>query len=92
MRPCEAESRLADAISGLSKSIRSKSNRDVFAVSNDAQAVVKFITFADICTFRIPGLAMRRCRHPQHESANSGEAVCNEKLCPFVLGKGLGFI
>ena len=87
LRPREAETRLTNAISDLSKMVRSKTRDSVRAVANDVQAVVKFMTFAEICTLRVPGVNVRMCRHPKHESANTGKAFCTEELCPVMRGE-----
>lgn len=55
-------------------------------VANDIQQTVKFSTFREICTFRVPQVQVRLCRHPKHDAANTGTAACDEQLCPIMRG------
>lgn len=49
--------------------------------------VVIFSTFADGCTYRVPGVSMRLCRHKNHpEHSQTALAKCDEERCPFMLG------
>lgn len=51
--------------------------------SNDIQQTVQFNTYADICRHRgSRDITIRLCRNPSHEAANTGIAVCAEKVCP----------
>lgn len=51
--------------------------------SNDIQQTVQFNTYADICRHRgSRDITVRLCRNPAHEAANTGIAICAEKVCP----------
>lgn len=51
--------------------------------SNDIQQTVQFNTYADICRHRgSRDITVRLCRNPAHEAANTGIAICHEKVCP----------
>ena len=55
---------------------------------NDPQQTVIFSTFREICRFATSKeFAVRFCRHPKHEAANTGMATCNESQCPITHGK-----
>lgn len=84
----DADKRLSESIDKLDRTVRLR--REDFirrTVANDIQTVTIFSTFSDICTWKVPNLSVRMCRHPQHEAANTGVAKCDEHLCPFMLGK-----
>lgn len=56
--------------------------------ANDIQNTVEFETFADICEHRgSKDIIVRLCRNPGHEAANTGIAVCAEKVCPIIKEK-----
>ena len=76
IRHCEAEAQLRAAIQRLSDAI-SKSTGD------HGSNTVKFVTFAEVCSYRAPNLNVRLCRNPKHKQAG-GLAECNEELCPFM--------
>lgn len=53
-------------------------------VANDIQQVVRFETFAEICTYNSRQGEFRLCKNPDHEAANTGIAKCNDELCPLM--------
>lgn len=54
-------------------------------IANDHQEQVQFVTFRDMCSFSgSKELAIRLCRHPKHEAANTGVATCEETVCPLL--------
>lgn len=56
------------------------------ATANDAQQVVIFSTFRDICQFKGPQMAMMRfCRHPNHPDAANSVRICEEDKCPKIM-------
>lgn len=58
------------------------------ASANDVQNTVEFSTFADICEHRgSKDIVVRLCRNTSHEAANTGIAVCAEKVCPIIKQK-----
>ena len=82
----DADKMLRDAIQDLEQTVRLK--REDFLkreVANDIQHQVQFVTFRDICSFSgSKELAIRLCRNPKHEAANTGIATCEETLCPLL--------
>ena len=55
---------------------------------NDPQQTVIFSTLQDICQYATSkDFAVRFCRNPKHEAANTGVATCNEGQCPLAQGK-----
>lgn len=83
VRMKEADRRVKESMERLSKALKDRGalKREV---ANDIQTVVHFPSFAAICKWRVPGVAMRLCRNPQHEASNTGVAECNEEKCPFM--------
>lgn len=82
----EADKRLREAVDDLDRTVRMRSDDFKCEAVNDIQTQVIFATFSEICTFRVPNLAVRICRHEKHEAANTGIAICNESQCPFARG------
>lgn len=81
----EAKDRLKSAHDRLEEMVKQQTSPRKREVANDIQHQVQFVTFRDICTFSgSKELAIRLCKHPKHEAANTGIATCDELLCPLL--------
>ena len=83
------DQQLDDALDGLTTMLGKRNPpTSKLRAMNDSQQTVIFSTFREICRFATSkDFAVRFCRHPKHEAANTGCASCNEGQCPLVHGK-----
>lgn len=78
------QERLETALDDFERTVSIKRD-DFFRFSaNDIQQEVQFDTFRAICRFRVNGGQYKLCRNSSHEAANTGIAICDEQLCPFM--------
>ena len=86
----EVEKRYDDAVADLERTVRMNRD-DIFKnqtlVINDAQQVVIFNTYREICPAKGPEVGQYRlCRHPNHQdAANTALPKCEEEKCPLLL-------
>lgn len=84
-RQKQVDDRLADAIDELDRTVRLRRDDLLKMVAvNDAQQVVIFSTYREICESKGPEIGgMRLCRDSRHPHANDGSVqICDERLCP----------
>ena len=87
-RAKQADQQLDEALDDLTTLLGKRHSKPKARAMNDMQQTVIFSTFREICRFATSKeFAVRFCRHPKHEAANTGMATCNEGQCPITAGK-----
>ena len=84
----DADQQLDEALDDLTTLLGKRHSKPKARAMNDSQQTVIFSTFRDICRYATSkDFAVRFCRNPKHEAANTGVATCNEGQCPLAQGK-----
>lgn len=79
-----SEESLLETTRVFDSAVRGKRDTLLRREAANGQNQVQFDTMQAVCPDAVRAGEHRLCRHPRHEAANTGIAVCDERLCPLL--------